>query len=250
MSTGGVIGGIFDVLDDIFGISPSGSGNSADISGQLKKTGEVTKANETFLKDNPYLTKFESIMNSILPETDSVYNTAVSRFNGPDKIDPNALLADFMQTARSSMSDAYDPITNAVTMQALRTGTDAGSTLAALAQRRAKDTAQAERDARINALTTGNKINLDWRNSANQDLQTAGGLRSALQRARLGGDTASLGFENNLKNTSLAGQYQGINSAYGGANQIKAASAQASGQSGSGFGDVLGGLIDGIIGFF
>lgn len=143
------------------------------------------------------------------------YDTAVSRFSAGDRYSPETLRALLQSRAREGVSDAFDKVTNATAMQALRTGTNAGETLKELAKERAKQTSSALRDAELASIAGSEEMNLARGKQANADLATA--QSPLLDMLKLRGGLAGNMFSGNqqLRDTATRGAFNNIQSGYG-----------------------------------
>lgn len=143
------------------------------------------------------------------------YNTAVTRFSEGDRFSPSTLRALLQSRAREGVDDAFDKVTNATTMQALRTGTNAAETLRELAKERAKQTSSALRDAEIAAIGGSEQMNLARQQAGTQGL--AATQSPLLDMLKLRGGTASQMFTGNqqLRDTATRGMFNNIQGGFG-----------------------------------
>ena len=143
------------------------------------------------------------------------YATANQRFQQGDAYSPETLRALLADKARRGVSDAYDNITNATTMQALRTGTNAGETLRTLAMQRAKDTASALTDAELQAITGSESMNLARQQANQQGLTAAQSPLADALKTRALAATNQFTTGAGLRNTAASGMFDNIRSGFG-----------------------------------
>lgn len=143
------------------------------------------------------------------------YNLAVTRYSQGDAYTPGSLRALLASRAREGIDDAYRAVTDATTMQALRTGTNAAETLKELVKQRARDTSSAMRDAELASITGSEQLNLARQESAQKGLATT--QSPLLEALKLRGGAASNMFMGNAqtRDTAARGMFNNIGSAYG-----------------------------------
>lgn len=181
------------------------------------------------------------------------YDESLSRFMEGDQYSPETLRSALMSKAESGIADAYDKVTNATAMQALRTGTNAAETMKELAKQRSEDTRRAFTDAELAALTGSQDMNLKNRQASRSDLDTTQGPLADALGKRTAGAAGLFGGSQKGRDVATSGLMANLSSAFG--NQQNAntqlAPTLATAMSGSDpWSTMLGGLGNGLQGIF
>lgn len=85
-------------------------------------------------------------------------DSLLDRFGGPSVYTPEGTVGLFRQRATQGIEDRYNDLSNRVTTQALRSGTNAGSILADLAEQQSRDVSRAMIDAEIDGMSFGQNL--------------------------------------------------------------------------------------------